>query len=96
MNVQSACSVELQGSSVFAHLKLIWQVLGEPRVGLDASNGDPVGGVAHKDLAHHVQALPGNMQVGGEAVLHTHDPLQQHIKDSPLSPLETENSNSPI
>ena len=62
----------------FAHLELIWQVLGEPRVGLDASNGDPVGWVSYKDLAHHVQALPGDVQVGGEAILHPHDPLQYH------------------
>ncbi len=59
-----------------AHLELIWQILGEPGVGLDACNGDPVGRVAHKDLAHHVQALPGDVQVCGEAVLHPHDPLQ--------------------
>ena len=57
-------------------LQLIWQVLGEPGVGLDACNGDPVGWVANKDLAHHVQALPRDVQVGGEAILHTHDPLQ--------------------
>lgn len=58
-----------------SHLELIWQVLGEPWVGLDASNGDPVGWVADKDLAHHVQALPRDVQVGGKAVLHAHDPL---------------------
>lgn len=48
-------------------------------MGLDACNGDPVGRVAHKDLAHHVQALPGDVQVCGEAVLHPHDPLQPRI-----------------
>ncbi len=58
------------------YLELVWQILGEPGVGLDACNGDPVGRVAHKDLAHHVQALPGDVQVCGEAVLHPHDPLQ--------------------
>ena len=62
------------------YLELIWKVLGEPGVRLDASNGDPVGRIAHKDLAHHVQALPGDVQVCGEAVLHTHDPLQHKIR----------------
>ena len=62
-----------------AHLKLVWQILGEPGVRLDASNGDPIGRVAHKNLAHHVQALPGDVQVGGKAVFHTHNPLQQGV-----------------
>ena len=79
MTLPSACSSTLKECSSAAHLELVWQVLGEPGVRLDASNGDSVSGVAHKDLAHHVQALPGDVQVCGEAVLHTHDPLQQCI-----------------
>lgn len=73
------CATATWSSKQTAHLQLVWQILGEPRVGLDSCNGDPVGGVAHKDLAHHVQALPGDVQVCGEAVLHSHDPLQQCI-----------------
>lgn len=48
-------------------------------MGLDASNGDSVGRVADKDFAHHVQALPRDVQVCWKAVLHTHDPLHHGI-----------------
>ena len=58
------------------HLELIGQVLGEPRVRLDARNVDALCGIAHKDLIHHVHALPCQMQVAGPAVLDAHDTLQ--------------------
>ena len=54
--VHHAC--DWQTNEWCVYLQLVWKVLGEPGVRLNASNGNPVGRVAHKDLAHHVQALP--------------------------------------
>ena len=45
-------------------------------MGADAPNGDPVAWVGLEDLADEVHALPGEVQVAGEAVLHAHDALQ--------------------
>lgn len=59
-----------------AVLELVWEVLLEPRVLLDALHADAVDWVAHKDAAHEVQAFPRQMQVAGKAVLDAHDTLQ--------------------
>ena len=52
------------------------KVFEEPGVGADAADGDAVARVGLEDLADEVHALPGQVQVAGEAVLHAHDALQ--------------------
>lgn len=59
-----------------AYLEFVWKVLGEPRVRLDASNGDSIGGVANKDLAHHGQALLRDLQSCVGKLYFTPIPLQ--------------------
>ena len=63
-------------SSSAAVQQLFREVLHEPGVGADAPNRDAVARVGLEDLADEVHALPGQMQVAGEAVLHAHDALQ--------------------
>ena len=65
-----------------AILELVWEVLLEPGVLLDALHADAVDWVAHEDAAHEVQAFPRKMQVAGKAVLDAHDTLQVHINFS--------------
>ena len=65
MHLRSTAAVE----------ELLGQVLEEPRVHADARNGDAVARVGLKDLADEVHALPRQVQVAGEAVLHAHDAL---------------------
>lgn len=64
-------------ASKHGYLELVWQVLEEPGVRPDSSNGDPLGGVTHEDLADHVQALLGQVEIAGEAILHAHDSLRK-------------------
>ena len=42
----------------------------------DAVHSDAIRWVANKDLGDNVHAFPGQVQVGREAVLDAHDPLQ--------------------
>ena len=65
-----------QLSASAPHLELIGQVLGKPWVRLDARNVDALCRVAHKDLIHHVNTLPSQLQVAGPDVLDTHKTLQ--------------------
>jgi hypothetical protein len=58
------------------HLELLRQVLLEPWMVPDPGDVDAVGWVPDKDFADEVHALSGQMQVAGEAVLHSHDPLK--------------------
>lgn len=63
-------------------LELVWEVLLEPRVLLDALHADAVDWVANKDATHEVQAFPRKVEVAGKAVLDTHDALQVHTMSS--------------
>lgn len=59
------------------HLELFRQILLEPRMVSDPSDVDAVGRVPNKYFADEVHTLSGQVQVAGEAVLHSHDPLQE-------------------
>ncbi len=60
-----------------SHLEFLRQVLLEPWMIPDPGDVDAVRRVPDKDFADEVHTLSGQMQVAGEAVLHSHDPLNR-------------------